>query len=208
MLEPQNGNTPEIGGVIQDLTGINNPEQKNEEGKTPEQGEGQGQPASKTFTQDDVNKLLAQQKREHQEKLSKMRAAGLSDEQINVLDKQEEVQAASEELSKIRQERVTLILEKNEDLVKNLDPSYVEKLKQADPAQVEEVFSAARAMVPAEGKPAQPQGSGTLPSMEDGGTIPNSGKEQKLIEGIDSFQKTGNPDKMVSGLIDSWGLNQ
>jgi hypothetical protein len=89
-----------------------------------------------------------------------------------------------------------------------MDPTYLEKLKNASPEDVDTVITNTRKMVAdIEGGNKPPVKDGNMPSFEDGklpaGVDP---KNQKLIEGISAFEKTGNPTQMVEGLMDSWGV--
>ena len=209
-MDPKD-NTPGNGGIDLIPAGTDNPEKKNEEGKIPagngEEGKGKETPA-KTFTQDEVNAIVARQKREDNERISKLKAAGLSDDQIATLEKKEAIQGSAEELAKVRQERVALVLDQNKDLVGRMDPAYVEKLKTAAPEDVETVIANTRKMVTdIEAGNKTPGKDGNMPSLEDG-KLPAgvAAKDQKLIEGISSFEKTGDPTQMVQGLVESWGI--
>jgi hypothetical protein len=204
MLEPK-GNTPDP-EEKKEINGNENPEQKNEEGKTPEEGEGK-KPAEKLFNQEEVNAIVAREKREHNDRIKKLKDAGLSDDQIDVLEKQQTKVAASGELEAVRKERVQLILDKNKDLSEKLDPQYKAKLLAADPVQVEEMFSNIRKAVTNEGgKQPQTEG-GELESLEGGKeTVKVKAEDQNLVEGIDHFTKTQDPSKMVEGLMKKLGI--
>lgn len=213
------GNTPETGGEdlgndLLGLAGNDNPEENNEEGSTPgddskessEEDKGEENTEQKAFSQEEVNALLAKQKREYQEKVKKLRDAGLSDEQIELIEAKGE-QGSQENLEQIRQERIKLILDQNKDLAGNLSSEYLDQLKQAAPEQVSLMFENIRNMTNKQEPEQQPsEGAGELGSMEDGKTnidgVPS--EDMAIAEGIQNFEKTGDPTQMVEKVIQSW----
>ena len=175
--------------------------EKKPEGKTPKEGEGNKGPAEKTFTQDELNSIVASEKRKQEEKTQKYKDAGLSDEDISALEKREEAKSSGEELEAIRQERVSLELDKNKELVEKLKPEQVEKLKTASVEQVQEFLSGWQSLLsPAK---AEEKGGGELGSVSEDSA--GEGEElsedlQKYAEGIEEA-RGGDPSKLVGKWI-------
>lgn len=182
----------------------------NGEGVTPKEGTGPAPAEAKVFKQDEVNAIVAAEKRKYQERMSKLREAGLSEEQIQSLDKKEEVSGAQDQLEQIRKEKVDLVIKQNQSLVDKLDTAQVDKLRNAPADVVEEFFKGLSGFVKDVEKSSDQQtaGEGNLPSMEAGSSnIQNIPPEDmKLAEGIDHFAKTNDPSQMVASYFERFKL--
>lgn len=199
MTEPQSGVE---GANFVTPTGTETPPE-NTEGVTPKEDAGQEKPKQKLIPQDQVNAIVAEEKRKYQEKMEKLKSAGLSDEQIQKLEKEEEAVNAGETLESVRKERVELILDQNKDLVEKLEESQVEKLRNAPVQNVNDFFSSLRPFIKKEEAPAPAPAGGEIPSIESGSPqIQNIPKgDLELAEGIQTHAKTGNPTRMVEALF-------
>jgi hypothetical protein len=162
-------------------------------------------PGEKMLPQSEVNRIVAEEKRIYREKIETLKAQGYSQEQIDALEKGDAAKDASAQLSEVRRERVSLLLEKNQEIVAKLDPAQVEKLKQSDPEKVGEFLAGLKAVLPTSAAPASPQApkpTGEMPSMAGGAPTANIPQEDLVIaEGIQKGIDTGDWTGAVSGLF-------
>ena len=204
MPEPQD-NTPGSGGTPAtpptENGAPNNPQ------ATPAANEGTpAAPGEKMLPQSEVNRIVAEEKRQYREKIELLKSQGYSQEQIDALERGEAAADADKQLSEVRRERVSLLLEKNQEVVAKLDPAQVEKLKQSDPEKVNEFLTGLKAVLPSSATPAAPAApkpSGEMPSMAGGAPTANIPQEDLVIaEGIEKGIQTGDWTGAVSGLFD------
>lgn len=178
-------------------------QEQNSSQKTPASNEGQGG-TPKTFTQEEVNALLATEKRNAREKMDRLRAAGVSDEEIEILNKREEANAAENTLKTVQQERVKLLLEKHSGVIAKLAPEQIQKLKESNPDRVEEFLTNLSAVVGsnAASTTQTPPEGGELPPMASGTPPANISKEDlAMAEGIERGLKTDDWSGVVNGLF-------
>lgn len=180
--------------------------------KNQEQNSTQNPPASnegnggteKTFTQEEVNALLATEKRNLREKMDRLRAAGVSDEEIEILNKRDEVKNAEDTLKNVQQERVKLLLEKHSGVVAKLAPEQIQKLKESNPDRVDDFLTNLSAVVGSGVAPATqtPPEGGELPPMASGTPPANVSKEDlAMAEGIEKGLKNDDWSDVVNGLF-------
>lgn len=204
MPEPQD-NTPGSGGTPA-TPPTENGAQNNPQA-TPAANEGTpAAPGEKMLPQSEVNRIVAEEKRQYREKIELLKSQGYSQEQIDALERGEAAADADKQLSEVRRERVSLLLEKNQEVVAKLDPAQVEKLKQSDPEKVNEFLTGLKAVLPSSVQPttpAAPKPSGEMPSMAGGAPTANIPQEDLVIaEGIEKGIQTGDWTGAVSGLFD------
>lgn len=201
MPEPE-GTTPNAGGANAS-TPTENGGTNNQQGNAAH-NEGNGGTTPKTFTQEEVNAIVANEKREHLAKMEKLRAAGLSDEQITAIEKQDAAAQAESSLKAVQQERVKLLLEKHHDAVSKLDTEQVEKLKASNPDDVQKLLENLSAIIGSGKSQTTPPNNeqGGMPSMA-GGTPPANVSQEVLTvaEGMEDGIRTGDFRQAINGLF-------
>lgn len=202
MPEPE-GTTPNAGGTQNASTPTDNGGTNNQQGNAAP-NEGNGGTTPKTFTQEEVNAIVANEKREHLAKIEKLRAAGLSDEQIAAVEKQDAGAQAEGTLKAVQQERVKLLLEKHHEAVSKLDSEQVEKLKASNPDDVQKLLENLSAIVGSGKSQITPPNNeqGGMPSMA-GGTPPANVSQEVLTvaEGMETGIRTGDFRQAINGLF-------
>lgn len=174
--------------------------ENNGETTTPE--ENQNESAEKTFTQDEVNQIVAKQKRNDNEKIQKYKEAGLSEEDINLLSTKESASNAETELGAVQRERMELRMEKNSDLLEFISDEQKALLLESTPEKADEFFSGLRTMRDNISEKKDPKESGNMPSMDDGkqeAAVPDD--IRGYAEGITEGVKTGDFSKAVAHVL-------
>lgn len=174
--------------------------ENNGETTTPE--ENQNESAEKTFTQDEVNQIVAKQKRNDNEKIQKYKEAGLSEEDINLLSTKESASNAETELGAVQKERMELRMEKNSDLLEFISDEQKALLLESTPEKADEFFSGLRTMRDNISEKKDPKESGNMPSMDDGkqeAAVPDD--IRGYAEGITEGVKTGDFSKAVAHVL-------
>jgi len=199
MLEP---NEDILGAGVNAALENNNSGKKND-GAQPPVNNAQGEPATppeKKFSQEDVNAIVAAEKRKSEEKIATLKKAGLSEEQIKALEDKEEIQKGREELATIRKEKVEAILDKHKSLVEKLDATQVEQLKSGTPEKVGEFLDNLSSMV-AKATGEKPKEGGELGGMNDGVSPGLPNESRNFAEGVDEGIRTGNWGKAIDAVL-------
>lgn len=207
MNEP-NGETVDVNGLLNNILAPGTPAAEIPAGgdQTPAPAaapQGDVTPPEKTFTQAEVNAMVAAERRAQEDRVGKLKNAGLTEEQIKILEDKEAVANTRAELATLNQEKVSNLLETHKDIVSKLEPTQVEQLRTGSPQKVAKFLESLSAIV-AKATPATPAApAGELPAMN--AITPNAGDTSPetvaYVKSVEKGMETGDWGGVVGHLF-------